>query len=508
MGDFAENSASAVPLPMRNDVLGTVASAALVAAVIAILEFSRRAGIAVPGPFLLLYISVAMAAGLTGIRGGLVGAALASGFVIYCSTVGYGPANLTGGALQVAVGVGLAFFAGGFLGHTRDSKLRLIATLRDREASLEAARQELARKFDERGNELAGLSTEFSRLRSQMSSATRHSPAGVVVVNAERQVESANDAALRMFGIDAVEESRVDIDEFLATREIWIKGKRASGDDYGPLKKAVIDGIVVDNIDMRVKQPDGTMRWVRGSFAPIRNDTGSIDGATAILIDVTDKMKARFKLEELSRRLLHVQEAERSYIARELHDEIGQHLTGIKMFLHSTAREIENTELLDASIERIDQLMRTVRNLAVEFRPSVLDDLGLEAALRWYIGRQPVPEGCDITFEASASGELLSADAITAAFRIVQEGITNALRHAEASTIAVRLYNVGEQFCIDISDDGRGFDRNNADTEHEGGFGLVFMQERVRELKGTLTIDSSPGNGTRISACFPAKASN
>lgn len=488
-------------------MLDTVASAVLVAAVIAMLEFCRRAGIAVPVPFLLLYISVVLAAGLTGIRGGLVGAVLTSGFVIYCSTIGYGPENLTGSTLQVAAGVGLAFFAGGFLGYTRDSKLRLIATLREREAMLVEARQELARKFDERSNELAGLTTEFSRLRSQMSSATRHSPAGVVVVNAERQVESANDAALRMFGLDSVEESRVDIDEFLEAREIWIDGKRAGGDDHGPLKKAVADGVVVDSVDMRVKQPDGTIRWVRGSFAPIRNDTGGIDGATAILIDVTDKMKARFKLEELSRRLLHVQEAERSYIARELHDEIGQHLTGIKMFLHSTAREIENTELLDASIERIDQLMTTVRNLAVEFRPSVLDDLGLEAALRWYIGRQPVPEGCDITFDASASGELLSADAITAAFRIVQEGITNALRHAEASTIAVRLYNAGDQFCIDISDDGRGFDRNNADTEHEGGFGLIFMQERVRELNGTLRIDTSPGNGTRISACFPAKAS-
>lgn len=505
MGEIAEDSAVAAAPAVRASMPVIVAGVALTAAVIAMLEYSRRAGIAVPVPFLLLYISVVLAAVITGIRGGLVAATLASGFVIYCANIGYGPDNLTGGALQVAAGVGLAFFAGGFLGYTRDSKLRLIAALRQREALLEDARRELARQVEQRGDELAGLTTEFSRLRNQMSSATRHSPAGVVVIDAQRQVESANDAALRMFSIDSEEDSRVDLDEFLATREIWIDGRRAGGDDYGPLKKAVREGIVVDSVDMRVVQPDGTIRWIRGSFAPIRNELGGIDGATAILIDVTDKMKTRFKLEELSRRLLHVQEAERSYIARELHDEIGQHLTGIKMFLHSAARQIEDPDLLDESIDRIDQLMTTVRNLAVEFRPSVLDDLGLEAALRWYIDRQQAPEGCSITLDTEASDESLSAGAITAAFRIVQEGISNALRHAGASTIAIRLYNVGTQFGIDISDDGRGFDRDNAG--HKGGFGLMFMQERVRELDGTLTIDTSPGRGTKISACFPANAS-
>lgn len=507
MGEIADNPAATLTRVKQHSLPLTFASTAVVVAVIAMLEMSRRAGIAVPIPFLLLYISVVLAAAVTGIRGGLAAAVLASGFVVYCSMIGHGPHNLTGGTLQVVAAVGLAFFAGGFLGYIRDSRQRMIATLREREAMLEAARRELARKFEKRSDELAGLTTEFGRLRNLMSSATQHSPAGVVIVNANRQVESANDAALRMFGVGSPEESRVNIDEFLATREIWIDGKRAGSDDYGPLKRAVLDGVVVDNVEMRVIQPDGSARWIRGSFAPIQNDAGGIDGATAILIDVTDKMQAKRRLEELSQRLLHVQEAERSYIARELHDEIGQHLTGIKMFLHSAARDAKDPALLDKSIDRVEQLMTTVRNLAVELRPSVLDDLGLVAALRWYVGRQPTPAGCEITFDAQASEESLSAGATTAAFRIVQEGIANALRHASALAIAIRLYNAGDNFCIDIEDDGCGFDPGDADTEHEAGFGLIFMQERVRELGGTLKIDTSPGNGTKISACFPARAS-
>lgn len=505
MGEVAENSAAAVTPALRPAVPLTAVCLGLVVGVIALLELSRRAGFSLPVPFLLLYASVTLAAVLTGIRGGLAAAVLASGFVLYSAWIDFGPQNLTGGALPVAASIGLAFFAGGFLGFSRDSRQRLIASLQKREASLDEARQELARKVEQRSDQLAGLTTEFSRLRNQMSSATRHSPAGVVVVNRDRQVESANDAALRMFGISSPAGSKVDIDEFIASREIYIDGKRTTSEQYGPLKKAVNDGNVVDNVDMRVIQPDGSARWIRGSFAPIRNDEGGVDGATAILIDVTDKMNARHKLEELSQRLLHVQEAERSYIARELHDEIGQHLTGIKLFLHSAVRDTSNPETLEKSIERIDQLMTTVRNLALELRPSVLDDLGLVAALRWYLGRQPVPDGCNITFDAQAAGDTLSAGAITAAFRIVQEGVTNALRHAEARTIAVRLYNSGDIFCIDIADDGGGFSRDETGSGHDTGFGLIFMRERVRELQGTLKIDTSPGNGTRIRACFPAQ---
>lgn len=505
MVEIAENSAGPLPPALRPNLPAIAASVMIVVAVIAVLEVSRRAGISVPVPFLLLYSTGVIAAGMSGLLGGLAAAVLISGFVVYSAAIGYGPENLTGGGLQIAAGIGLAFFAGGFLGFSRDARQRLIASLQAREAQLRQARQELASRFERRGDELAGLTTEFSRLRNQMYSATRHSPAGVVVVNADRRVESANDAALRMFGLDASDDGHVDIDEFLAAREIYIDGERASGDQHGPLKQAVNDGKVVDGVDMRVVHPDGSARWIRGSFAPLRNDAGGIDGATAVLIDITDKMKARRKLEELSRRLLHVQEAERSYIARELHDEIGQHLTGIKLYLHSAARATGKPELLEESIERIDQLMTTVRNLALEFRPSVLDDLGLLAALRWYIGRQPVPEGCSVSFDAQAKADALTADAMTAAFRIVQEGVTNALRHAEATTITIRLCNKGDQFCIQIIDDGRGFEHDSLDEKNDGGFGLIFMGERVRELNGTLDIDTSPGAGTTISACFPAR---
>lgn len=477
-----------------------------VLAVIAALETARRAGVSLPVPFLLLYSSVAMTAVVTGIHGGLVAATLASGFILYSSAIGFGPQNLTGGPLQISAGIAIAFFAGGFLGYSRDTRQRLIGSLQARETLLSQARQELAREYEKRGDELAGLTAEFSRLRNQVSSAVRHSPAGVVVIDRDRKMESVNEAAARMFGLALPVDAGQSIDDFLAAREVYLDGRKAGGTQPGPLKDAVLKGQVTDGVELKVFLPDGAVRWLQGSFAPIRNDSGDIDGATVILIDVTDKITARRKLEELSRRLLHVQESERSYIARELHDEIGQHLTGIKLYLHSAAREPGNPALLDESIERVDQLMMAVRNLALEFRPSVLDDLGLVAALRWYIARQRLPAGCEIVFENQASADTLTPEARTVAFRVVQEGITNALRHAQASTIVVGLYNTDGELCIDIADNGCGFNLASPGGMTEGGYGLIFMRERVLELNGRLDIDTRPGNGTRISACLPVQA--
>ncbi|NNC77131.1 MAG: PAS domain-containing protein [Woeseiaceae bacterium] len=503
---MAEPGEISVPTGSKPPTMaGIVIVGAAMIIVLSVIEVGRRYGIPVPIPFLLIYGTVAIAAGLYGLRAGMLAATMAALFVIYSALVGFGPAALTGGVVQVLAGIAIAYIVGFAIGRNHDAMQSLITELKGREVMLADVREQLAHELEKSTDQLAGATTEVAKLRSRISSATRHSPAGVVVVDKERNIETVNEAAARMFGLVSLVQVRTDIDDFLAGLPVLIDGERAGGDHEGPLKAALLDGTTSDNVEIRINRTDGETRWLRGFFAPIRNDAGGIDGATIIFIDVTDKRRTAEKLQELSRRLIRVQEDERQYIARELHDEIGQHLTGIKMHLHAAAHQPENTELLDASIEKIDELMDVARNLSLELRPSVLDDLGLVAALRWYISRQALPGKCEISFDSEAATAELSPEAVTASFRIVQEAVTNAIRHSGADMISVRLYNEQDDFCVEIIDNGSGYTQSEhgENTANNGGFGLLFMRERVQELNGSLSIVTSPGNGTKVLARMP-----
>jgi signal transduction histidine kinase len=210
----------------------------------------------------------------------------------------------------------------------------------------------------------------------------------------------------------------------------------------------------------------------------------------------------------LSQQLLEVQEAERRHIARELHDEIGQGLTAVKVNLQSVKRISGDSELdlpLEESIAIVEHTLRQVRDLSLDLRPSLLDDLGVVAALRWYADRQAQRAGFEAKFLSELEDHRLPADLETTCFRVVQEALTNVVRHAKAKRVWIDLRQVGNKIELTIRDDGVGFDVEAIVAQAAGdlSLGILGMQERVQLMGGEFTINSDPNQGTRIRAIFP-----
>jgi signal transduction histidine kinase len=299
----------------------------------------------------------------------------------------------------------------------------------------------------------------------------------------------------------------MDVAQFLQRYEMYtVNGERMEF-GQGPLTDALDSGTVSDDVEFRLVRPDGSFGWYRGSMAPIFSNNKGVAGATVIMADITEAKSAATAMRELSQKLMRVQEDERTHLAYELHDEIGQNLTALNLNLHALQNEPGNRRLLLDSIVQVEELTGAVRNLSVELRPAMLDDLGLVAALRWYLARQRQRSGHGITFDANVTLGRLPEEITTASFRVVQEAVTNAIKHANCNAMIVRLYNEDGGLCIEVSDDGRGFDVRKETTARSfyRGPGLLSMSERVNQLGGVFEIDSEPGRGTRIMACFPIR---
>lgn len=216
----------------------------------------------------------------------------------------------------------------------------------------------------------------------------------------------------------------------------------------------------------------------------------------------------RQRLQILSKQLLEVQEAERRHIAQELHDEIGQALTAVKVNMQAALRTNDLASLspyLEESIFIVERTLQQVRNLSLDLRPSLLDDLGVVAALRWYIERQSRRAGFQAQFIPNPAEMRLPPEIETTCFRIVQEALTNIVRHAQARNVHVELHQRPSELELTIQDDGIGFDVDSTIGRSVGdmSLGLVGMQERVQLAGGWIKIQSNPSLGTEIRVYFP-----
>ena len=213
----------------------------------------------------------------------------------------------------------------------------------------------------------------------------------------------------------------------------------------------------------------------------------------------------RERLQSLSRQLVEVQEAERRNIARELHDEIGQLLTGLKLLLEMSARvrpEKVKARLSEAQA-LANELMARVRELSLDLRPAMLDDLGVLPALLWHFERFTELSKVRVVFRHSGlEGQRFSPEVETAVYRIVQEALTNVARHAKVAEVAVRLRAHEKTLDLRIEDRGAGFDPE-ATLSAAASSGLAGMRERAALLGGRLTVTSTPGSGTRVMAELP-----
>ena len=217
---------------------------------------------------------------------------------------------------------------------------------------------------------------------------------------------------------------------------------------------------------------------------------------------------SREQLRGLAANLLKVREEERTSIAREMHDELGQALTGLKMDLAWISRRLPTEqaalrERTDAMGDLVDRTIQTVRRLSSELRPGVLDDLGLAAAVEWFTHDFQSRTGihCDLS-EAIGEGAI-APEVATALFRILQESLTNVARHAGATRIEIDLRQEDRVIHLDVHDDGRGIRREEvADGE---AFGLIGMRERAELLNGRFLITRAPEGGTQVHVSIPAE---
>ena len=221
-------------------------------------------------------------------------------------------------------------------------------------------------------------------------------------------------------------------------------------------------------------------------------------------------IEAQNVMKNLSRQLILVQEQERRNIARELHDEIGQTLTAIKIDILNAMKFIPSLsaqEQLKDSIQMVEETLNNVRELSLNLRPSILDDLGLIPAVRWFLDRQSQRTGISAKVITKPFTEKIPPEIQITCYRIIQEAVTNIIKHSKAKNMSVEINIVLKELYIIISDDGIGYDVLSARKMATGGYsvGVLGMQERAEAVGGWLDIFSKPNEGTKIHAIFPLK---
>jgi signal transduction histidine kinase len=215
---------------------------------------------------------------------------------------------------------------------------------------------------------------------------------------------------------------------------------------------------------------------------------------------VTESGKINEQLRELSAHLQNIREEERIHIAREMHDELGQLLTGFKMDANWLQKRLIDSadtkmkEKLSSMIALVDESVKFVRELAAELRPSILDDLGLIPALDWHSEEFTKRYAIDVKFESQVDDLSTTPLIATGLFRIYQESLTNVARHSEATSVHAKLELADRKICLTIEDNGKGFDT----ASRKKTLGLLGMKERAAMIGGTLTIDSVVGKGTKV----------
>jgi PAS domain S-box-containing protein len=259
----------------------------------------------------------------------------------------------------------------------------------------------------------------------------------------------------------------------------------------------------------RVLARDGRVVWFHCEAKMVRNDDGQPWFIHGVAFDISELKRAEAsgreyaeRLKFLSRRLMEVQESERRNIALELHDEIGQLLTALKLTLEMGARVPvgEVGASLNQAQALVNDLMARVRKLSLDLRPAMLDDLGLLPALLWHLEHYTAQTQVRVNFKHSGlEKRRFAPDVETAAYRVVQEALTNIARHAQVEEATVRLSTHQHTLLIEVEDRGNGFDVESV-LAASGTSGLAGMRERAVLMGGRLTVDSRPGIGTRLTA--------
>ena len=330
---------------------------------------------------------------------------------------------------------------------------------------------------------------------------------GILILDAETgRVDDLNPCLIRLLGYPR---------EQLVGQKIWETEPFRQVEGFHAAFKAMPGQDYIRHDDLSLKRSDG--RRVSVEFV---SNVYLMDEHKVVQCNLRDITKRKSvektrneysqRLETLSRRLVETQETERRRIARELHDEIGQALTAVQLnlqnMLHTPALQSAKASLAE-TLEAVDGVLEQARDIALNLRPSILDDLGLEPALRWYAKRQAAATGLKLEVSVEPLERRLDPVLETECFRVAQEALTNVARHANAKSVTVDVRTEDGQLHLRVRDDGVGFDVSSGREKATLGvsLGLLSKEERASLAGGKLEFKSAPGQGTEVHAWFPLK---
>lgn len=310
-------------------------------------------------------------------------------------------------------------------------------------------------------------------------------------------------------------------------RKIWGRSERGLLDDQNDWLDAIVEddregvarsffqGVAEGKFDIvyRIRRPDGTIRWIHDRGFPIHDEKGNVYRIAGLAEDVTKQKMAenelrtsRERLGQLASHNEDVREEERTRLSREFHDVLGQTLTGLKMdaswlFGHVPAENDAVRERLREMSGHVDLALDEVRRISASLRPSVLDHLGLPAAVEWQAQEFGRRSGCDYRLELEITSLDRNPRRDTAIFRILQEALTNVARHAHATHVGIRLGIEDGSIHLVVEDDGCGVDEEVLATSKS--LGVLGMRERAAAIGGSVEVRRAGAKGTRVSARMP-----
>jgi PAS domain S-box-containing protein len=349
-------------------------------------------------------------------------------------------------------------------------------------------------------------------------------------ITAQKLVEQALTESQRRLKV-AVQASGLGIWELdAATQQCWMSANAAAMLGYPAVEQVLPRAVVmrqvhpddqtmaearmdhtaalgsVQQADYRVIWPNGETRWLASAVQAIRNAEGNIVKFIGASLDITTRKQAEQQLRQLSIHLQDIREDERKRVAREIHDELGGALTAIKFDLtlpgwQEEAQAGEGIARHTATVAQVDAAIAALRRIISDLRPSVLDDLGVWAALEWQAQEFAARTGIRCTYRLLGPETEIAPEVATAVFRMVQEALTNVLRHAQASKVTVRARVTTTAASIRIEDNGVGICTEK--IANNRSYGLLGMQERARQINGTVRVFGKPGKGTAVYIWLP-----
>lgn len=259
-------------------------------------------------------------------------------------------------------------------------------------------------------------------------------------------------------------------------------------------------------VEYRIRRNDGEYRWILDTGVPRFNTDGSFAGYIGSCLDITDRKLAEDALASVGRRLIEAQEEERTWIARELHDDIAQRIALLAVELErcdpqAPGSAVDMHEYLQLVFQHISDLGKDIQALSHRLHSSKLEYLGLATATKSFCRELSEQRNVRIEFKHSDIPAAIPKEISLCLFRVLQEALQNAVKHSADQNFAVELYGTQDGISLTVSDSGIGFDWQ--DAMNRRGLGLISMRERIRLVNGELSIQSAPGRGTIVLACVP-----